>query len=149
MHSAALVWATVLAGDGGARSEPVSSSSTLAVAIVGAISLIVVALIPEFFRWLRRNAEDVAPASMVTPTALQAAEHRIASAVDVKMATALERANSARAEVRALRKAMETRDESLRDELSKVRDQLNQHLWTVERDQREDGPVPAPREPAG
>lgn len=150
MHSAALLWATVLASGGGSHSESVSSSSTLPVAIVGGISLIVVALIPEFFRWLRRHAAHVEPASGVTPNALQAAEQRISSVVDVKLATVLERANSARAEVRALRKAMESRDEQLRDDLDKVRDQLNEHLWNAERDERDrrdTGPVPMPREP--
>lgn len=144
MHPAALIWATVLAADGGAASDPsVTSSSTLPVAIVGALSLVVVALIPELFRWLRRNQVAPTPSAVITPAALDAAEARITAALEVKMATVTERANSARAEVRALRRALEARDDQFREALQQIRDELNRHVWANGDD------VPTPREPTG
>lgn len=148
MLSAALV-ATVLAGEGGAGGNSpvsVSSSSTLPVAIVGAISIVVVALVPELFRWLRRNAPENTPTAVVTPQALEAAEARIAAVVEVKVTQALERANAARAEVRALRKALDLRDENYREDLQGVRDELNRHMWAGG---HQPGDVPTPRQPAG
>lgn len=141
MYPAAPLWATVLAGEGPASGIAVSPGATLPVAIIGGISLVVVALIPEFFRWLRRHAPEIPPAS-VTPDVLQAAESRIVLALEVKIATAVERANAARAEVRALRKGIEARDEAHRDEIREVRDLLNRFLWT------RDSELPSPRESA-
>lgn len=116
---------------------------SMAVAVVGALSLVVVALIPELFKALRPATAPVPP-EVVTPAALDAAKAELRA--EVRAAVAPVEAAAARAdrEVRAFRRAAEAREDVWRDRLEKLRDELQEHMWRQHAERPP--PIPEPRQ---
>lgn len=108
----------------------ITGTGTLAIALVGALSAIVVALIPELFKALRSRGAPLPPA-VVTPQAMEALADQLRAETEARIASVRSTANSARSEVRALRGALERRDEAWRDRIEAVRDDLQRHEWGV------------------
>ena len=128
-----------------------TGNAAIWVAAIGALSLVVGALIPELFKLVKAKPPEVPAGTAVTAADLQGLRQEMAGLtatvgkVDGEM-------RGVRREQKAMREALDARDRQHARDVEDVRDEVQRHLWGdhgfgARRRERgpDSGPIPVPR----